>query len=127
MAQFDEKGREILDPTPVAIPVAFSRPPSIAEQVQRLVRSHLNAIAAEQGKESFEEADDFDVGDDDFPRSPHELSQDQDLEPPFTRGRLEQEFMQFLQQRSLKTKQETPPAQSAPAAESGSKGGSAVG
>lgn len=53
------------DPKPVAIPAGFRRPPTLAEQVARLVRSErFNREAAEAGFETFEEADDFDIDDD---------------------------------------------------------------
>lgn len=73
--EFDEKGREILDPTPVAIPLGFGRPESLEEKMHRMVRSYVSAIAQNNGHESFEEADDFEVEDDDTlqPSSPHEL------------------------------------------------------
>lgn len=68
-----EDGQEILDPTPVAPPVGFVRQPSLAEQIRQMVRSEKLALEAEAaGFETFEEADDFNVGDDYDPRSPFE-------------------------------------------------------
>lgn len=56
---------ETPDPTPMAMPSGFRRPPTLAEQVARLVRSErFQRQAQEAGFESFEEADDFDVDDD---------------------------------------------------------------
>jgi len=61
------------DPRPLAVPVGFHRPPSLADTVGRLVRSQLLAQeAARQGFETPEEADDFEVGDDYEPLSPYE-------------------------------------------------------
>lgn len=80
-----KKATETLDPTPVAIPVKFHRPPTLQEQIARYTRNHLNKIAAQEGKESFEEANDFDVGED-SPMSPHEIEFD---------SRGEAEFEQF--------------------------------
>lgn len=55
---------EKVDPTPVAIPVGFHRPPTLAEQVARLVKSERwNYEMARQGHETFEEANDFDIDD----------------------------------------------------------------
>lgn len=74
----NEKGEEILDPTPVAMPVGFHRPPSLAEQVRRLVRTEFSRQAAALGEETFEEADDFDCGDDPELKSKYELDDEHD-------------------------------------------------
>lgn len=69
----DEHGRELPDPTPIAPPVGFRRQPSLAEQIRAMVRSErLRQEAEAQGFETFEEADDFEVGDDYDPTSPYE-------------------------------------------------------
>lgn len=68
---------EILDRTPVAKPLGFSQPPSIRDQVLAAIRYHTE-MARTEGAESFEEADDFDIGDDappEFGRG-HELPDD---------------------------------------------------
>lgn len=72
MAELDKNGHEILDDTPVAIPLRLTRPPTIVDQVRRLVRGAMSDLAQSQGNESFEEADDFDIGDDYEPDSPYE-------------------------------------------------------
>lgn len=73
----DEGRHEEVDSTPISRHVGFTRPPSIHETIQRLVRQELSARAAAQGHETFEEADDFDVGDDFEPNSPYELDEAQ--------------------------------------------------
>lgn len=65
-------GKEYLDPTPVAVPVGFGRPESLQETIRRLVRTEVSRGASQAGFESFEEANDFDVDDDEFVTS-HEL------------------------------------------------------
>lgn len=60
----DKDGSEIPDPTPLTIPSGFRRPETLAEQVQRLVRTHVSRQAQLEGNESFEESEDFDVPDD---------------------------------------------------------------
>lgn len=71
--KFDDLGREIMDPTPIAPPIGYRKQPSIAEQMRAMIRSErLREEAAAQGYESFEEADDFDVDDDFDPTSPFE-------------------------------------------------------
>jgi len=66
---------EHLDPTPIALPVGLDRPPSMAELVQRYVRTALSQHAADSGHETFEEADDFDVDDDPEIRTKYELDE----------------------------------------------------
>lgn len=63
--RLNAEGHETLDPRPVEIPAGFKRPDTLAEQVQRLVRNEFSEMASAQGFETFEEADDFDVEDDD--------------------------------------------------------------
>ncbi|MEM2002470.1 MAG: hypothetical protein QXT77_07495 [Candidatus Methanomethylicaceae archaeon] len=56
-----------------AAPLRLQREPSLAERIRALVRSEQWALEREQaGEETFEEADDFDVGDDYDPHSPYE-------------------------------------------------------
>lgn len=70
----DQNGHEVLDPTPMAPPVGFIQQPSMFEHIRNLVRTELSRRAAETGElESFEEADDFDIGDDYDPTSPYEV------------------------------------------------------
>lgn len=71
---------EKLDTTPVAIPMKFKRPETLAEQVRNVLRGEMSRYAENQGFETFEEADDFDVDDEYNPRSPHEMEIDQELE-----------------------------------------------
>lgn len=71
-ALHDENGHEVPDRRPVALPAGFKRPETLAEQVQRLVRTSLSRQASEQGFETFEESEDFDVGDDVDPASRYE-------------------------------------------------------
>lgn len=71
--KFDADGRELMDPTPIAPPIGYKKSPSIAEQIRTMIRSeHLRQEAERAGYETFEEADDFDVGDDFDPKSPYE-------------------------------------------------------
>ncbi len=63
--QFDKHGRELPDNTPLALPAGFTPPETLAEQIQRLVRTNVSAAAVQDGAESFEDADDFDIPDDD--------------------------------------------------------------
>jgi len=80
----DEKGHEIPDPTPVALPVMTKKPLPLAEQVARLVRSAAWNNALNPDAETFAEADDFDVDDDFDPRTPYETEFDPVLEREVT-------------------------------------------
>lgn len=69
---FKKSQKEHLDSTPVAMPVNFRRPESLAEQVARLVGSDLAARQLHAaGVETPEEADDFSDPDDEI-HSPFE-------------------------------------------------------
>lgn len=76
--KYDEFGRELPDPTPKAMPVGFKRPETLDEQIRRLIRTHMSDMAEDQGFETFEEADDFAVEEDDQfdPETPFEMEFD---------------------------------------------------
>lgn len=66
-------GALVPDPTPIAPPVGYVKQPTITERIRDMVRSErLRAEAEAAGAETFEEAEDFDVGDDYDPTSPYE-------------------------------------------------------
>lgn len=73
--RLNERGQEIPDPTPIAPPVGFVKTKSLAEQIREMVRSErLRAEVEAQGMETFEEADDFDVEEDDpLPFTPYAI------------------------------------------------------
>lgn len=72
-------GQEVNDPTPMEPPLGYKEQPSIAQQIRDMVRSEQLRLAVEaEGYETFEEADDFDVGDDFDPTTPYE----NDFDPP---------------------------------------------
>lgn len=57
-------GTPVLDPTPLAPPIGYTKHPSMVEIIRNMVQSErLAAEAAAAGAETFEEADDFDIGD----------------------------------------------------------------
>lgn len=72
MSYIDENGREVLDDTPVALPVSFKRPPTLQEQMRAMIKQ-MSIEASQEGAETLEEADDFDIGDDYDPTSPYEV------------------------------------------------------
>lgn len=65
-------GAEILDPTPMAPPVGWFKQPSMFDHIRAMIRQ----AQLDQEVESFEDADDFDVGDDYDPTSPWEQEHD---------------------------------------------------
>lgn len=75
-----ETGHVVPDPTPMAPPIGYKRQPSMVEIVREMVRSErLAAEVGAAGYETFEEADDFDVGDE-----PDDLKSgfENDFDPP---------------------------------------------
>jgi len=68
-----EVNHEQLDTTPVAIPARLTRASNLNEVVRQMVRGEeLRRLAEASGEETFDEADDFAVGDDYEPSSPYE-------------------------------------------------------
>lgn len=63
LPRLNDKGAEIPDPTPIELPAGFSIPETIAQSIQRLVRGAVSRAAHEQGLETFEESEDFDLDD----------------------------------------------------------------
>lgn len=91
-------GHEVPDPRPVAVPVGFKRPETLAEQVQRLVRGAISRQAEEAGAETFEEAEDFDVGDDFDPTTPYETIFDPVLQKEVTPDEFRRNEMLYRKQ-----------------------------
>lgn len=81
--RYDDAGRYYPDPTPIAPPIGYIKSPSIAEQLRAMVRSeHVRQAAEQAGEDTFEEADDFEIGDDYDPRSPWEEQFDGEFSLP---------------------------------------------
>lgn len=59
---FTKDGNEILSQVPLAVPYDKTRPESLNEQIARMVQSQFSQLAADNGKETYE--DSFDFGDD---------------------------------------------------------------
>lgn len=69
----NEKGEEVLDPYPVQPPLGYTKTLSLHEQIAQQVRlAKFQIHEADQLEETEDEADDFEVGDDFEPLSPHE-------------------------------------------------------
>lgn len=64
MSRYTPDGREIPDPRPVEVPTGLRTRPTLQEEIKRYIRVEMSNRARDEGHESFEEADDFDVDDD---------------------------------------------------------------
>lgn len=71
---------EPVDNTPVEIPTRLRLPQSRTDQMRRFIREEMSRHVADQGHETFAEADDIEPDDEEnMPMSPYELME---LEPP---------------------------------------------
>lgn len=77
LAKYDKNGNELMDSTPVASTLRV-RPQSEYQRLRALIAQELSQAAQNNGHESFEEANDFDVGDDFDPTTPYEEQFDPD-------------------------------------------------
>lgn len=90
---FDEYGREICDPRPIEWPAGMKRPETMQETMRRLIATELSQAAEAAGAESFEDADDFEVEDEDPEMvTQHELAA-MELELPFGAVDADQEAL----------------------------------
>lgn len=82
----NEKGHEVFNPTPKVLHTGVNRPPTLQEQIQRVLRINLSEQAEAQGAETFEESNDFDVVDefdsiDNAPDSQYTIMEDEPHAP----------------------------------------------
>lgn len=106
---------EELDPTPVSIPLRFQRAHNLNEVVRQMVRSEeLRRLADMAGHETFDEADDFNIDDEEMdPSSPYEEIFEGDvLRDNFARDQLARKAAE--QSPSKGDGQEKPPSGEAP-------------
>lgn len=68
-------GSEIPDPVPMAPPVGYIKQPSIFENMRALVKAELARKAADEGFDTEEDDNNFDVGEDRDPLSRHEFTE----------------------------------------------------
>lgn len=70
-----EDRREVPDPTPVEMPLRFRNmgPSQMRDEIRMMVREAMSDFAHDQGFETFEEADDFDIDDEPDLVSPYEI------------------------------------------------------
>lgn len=69
----DILGRELPDPTPLEPPIGYVPQESMVDHIRNMIRTELSRSAADAGEETFEEADDFAIDEDDpDPHTPYE-------------------------------------------------------
>lgn len=86
-SKFDSLGREIMDKVKMAIPVRMKRPPTLQEEMARLLRNPaFMGDLRSNGVETIDEADDFDVDEEGEFQSQHELVHDEDLQKEIPKG-----------------------------------------
>lgn len=78
MATLDDFGREILDQTPIALPLNFDRPEPIHLRMRRMIEEYYRSLDP-NNYETIEEANDFEIPDD--PSSYDTTYTEPDLEP----------------------------------------------
>ncbi len=71
--------KEYPDSTPIEVPIGYDTPLPLREEMRRFIKQELSAAAESAGEETFEEADDFDI-DEEETLSPYELT---DLQEEF--------------------------------------------
>ena len=101
-----EGALQIVDSTPVAPPIGYQKRDSIFDQMRAMVQAELTKQRTSEEQETFEEADDFDIPEDEFydPKSPYENDFDPPLRELLTAGLAE-----------VKKKKGVNPAPAAPA------------
>lgn len=77
--KFNKDGRELPDGKPLELPSGMKKPESLKDLVARMVRQHNLVRVDSEGEETFDEANDFDIDEDDsaelFPTH-HELHEE---------------------------------------------------
>lgn len=63
MATLNDLGEEVLDQTPVAVPIPFTRPEPLHLRLRRMIEQFYAEARQKDDYETFEDADDFDVAD----------------------------------------------------------------
>lgn len=98
--RYNEKGQEVPDPRPVEIPLGLRRPKDIHEMIHDALRGERMRLAAEQaGVESWEEANDFEVGEETELVSLYQLTPMQDEVYDYDRSTHQKEKRNVQQRR----------------------------
>ncbi len=84
IAELSEDGREVNDPRPMVIHTGLVKPLTLSEQVKRLMKVELSHQALDYGKETEEEANDFDVEDENLITSNYDLMEEEYVAAPIS-------------------------------------------
>lgn len=107
-SKLNEQGQEIPDDTPIVIHVRQKKITQF-DDVRAFIKRELSDTAARSGRETFEEANDFDVDDDPIPQSAHEYTEEQEEADRETIIRYNQEKQQ---KKAPPSSQDQPPPSS---------------
>lgn len=83
----NEKGEEIVDSTPMELPIGYEYPESLQSLMRRIVPA-ISQAADREGFDTFEEANDFEIEDEELPPAPWEYSKDQEEEDRIARIKI---------------------------------------
>lgn len=72
-----DDGYEVNNPLPLVLDTGLKRPPTLAEQIKRVLRAEIDRSAMDGGMESYEDANDFDVDEEELPVSKYEVMEDE--------------------------------------------------
>jgi hypothetical protein len=87
----DKKGKELVDSKPLAAKLGFKKEKSLQEKIRDMVRNErLMQDLDRVGMETFEDADDFNIGDDFDLHSPYENEFDPDFDRSDFNGFIEE-------------------------------------
>lgn len=81
MSRLTDDGKEVVDSTPLELPLGYQHPPTLNERIAQALRAErFRQDMIRAGVETFEEAEDFDCGEDDpLADTPYELEFDPGL------------------------------------------------
>lgn len=71
------------DPRPVEVPTKLKRPETTDERIRRIIKEQISPHAVQQGLESFEESEDFDIEDDFESQMPLTKAEFQEMQREF--------------------------------------------
>lgn len=99
------EGLEVPDPKPKEVPAGLRKHVPLNQRIRQMVQTEQWRLAQEKlGNETFEEADDFNVGDDYDPHSPYEEVFDPEDKKSFTEWQKELQNEKLMKEESLKEK-----------------------
>lgn len=87
-----KKENEELDPTPMAMPLGYKKPESLQQMMIRMIHdADFQRKMREQGVETIDESDDFEMEDDEnyLPRTPYELEYDAETDKEYLKPELD--------------------------------------